>query len=150
MVAICHRVVPHWGAPVREGLANFQGEDIFQAETLGQYKPDTQTLRQSYSQGILATCFASESPWQHRLQEITVSWPRSVQGHLQQDSISSTKQTWSASRNRLLLEKSRRQRCPSHALDWKKAPCWLLAAGCRLPAALPCADRQSSLSPLDR
>lgn len=66
-----HRVVPHWGVPARERLTDFWGEDIFRVERRGQYKPDMRTLEQSYSQGILATSFASESPWQHCLQEIS-------------------------------------------------------------------------------
>lgn len=74
-----------------EGPTAFRGEGTSRAERLG-YESDIWTSRQSYSQGLLDTCFASASPWQHCLQEIMVSWSGSKLVHLEWENISSMRQ----------------------------------------------------------
>lgn len=73
-----------------EGPTAFRGEGTSQVERLG-YESDIWTSRQSYSQCLLDTCFASASPWQRCLQEIMVSWSGSKLVHLEWEHISSTR-----------------------------------------------------------
>lgn len=71
------RVSAHFSSAC-EGLADFRGEDLFQAERPG-YERNIWASGQSHSQGVLDTCSASGSPWQRCLQEIAVGWSRSRQ-----------------------------------------------------------------------
>lgn len=147
MAASYHRVVPHWGAPVREGLTNFQGEDIFQAETgtiQAGHADLGAELQPRYPGHLLCirVSLATPSPRDHsQLVQVSARPPTAGKYQLHKADLVSFKEL-SPPREVRAAEVSKS--CPRQ----EESP--VLAAGCWLLTALPSADRQSSLSPLDR